>query len=127
MFLVPLHDYPYLTQNRRNFSSSSARPHLVISTYGLLRDSTSDFVGSEYSYFQYVALDEGHTIKNHNSLTSKSCRQVCQHPETRRLMLTGTPIMNKLEVCVAVVFFSRTRESDASHTFSPKSGVVVGL
>ena len=43
--------------------------------------------------WSYVVLDEGHKIKNHETLTAKSL----QHIDAQyRLILTGTPLQNNL-------------------------------
>lgn len=44
---------------------SKKRPHLIISTYGLLTSNPSDLTpqhSDEYSYWNYVILDEGHKV-----------------------------------------------------------------
>ena len=43
--------------------------------------------------WDYVILDEGHKIKNHNSKTAKAIREV---QTDNRVILSGTPIQNKL-------------------------------
>lgn len=43
-----------------------------------------------------MVLDEGHQIKNSLAEVSRACREVCL-PETRRVLLTGTPILNNLK------------------------------
>jgi SNF2 family DNA or RNA helicase len=69
---------------------------LIITTYGLVRSSYSDFTkGGHQVYFDYIILDEGHQIKNSNAAVSKRCRDICG-PSTRRLLVTGTPLMNNL-------------------------------
>jgi SNF2 family DNA or RNA helicase len=45
--------------------------------------------------WDYVVLDEGHQVKNSVTETSVACRKICS-PGTRRLLLTGTPILNNL-------------------------------
>src|SRR5258705_1163356 len=54
--------------------------------------------------FYRVVLDEGHTIKNRNTKTSKSCYDLRAE---RRWVLTGTPIVNKLEDLFSLVKFLR--------------------
>jgi SNF2-related domain len=44
-----------------------------------------------------VVLDEAHKTKNNGSNTSKNLRKVCGK-NSHILMLTGTPLMNRLEV-----------------------------
>ena len=80
------------------FIRSSAMPYFVISTFGMVRNSTYDFKGdNDGHHWDYVVIDEGHNIKNHSSQINQCCHTICR-PQTRRLLLTGTPIMNNLEV-----------------------------
>ena len=84
-----------------SFTASKKRPHIVITTYGLV----SNHIGllttlqKDYpdSFWDYVILDEGHTIKNRNSKRHKDLRLLARSKETRRLLLTGTPIQNNLQ------------------------------
>uniref|UniRef100_A0A060T5S8 DNA repair protein RAD5 n=1 Tax=Blastobotrys adeninivorans TaxID=409370 RepID=A0A060T5S8_BLAAD len=52
--------------------------------------------------FFRVVLDEGHSIRNRNSKTSKACYDL---RADRRWVLTGTPIVNKLEDLYSIVKF----------------------
>ena len=74
--------------------------HLVITTYGLARSAQDDFVciggRKESRKWNYVLLDEAHNIKNPKSAVRKSCNAICMDHETRRLLLSGTPILNNL-------------------------------
>ena len=45
--------------------------------------------------WDYVVLDEGHKIQNHNTKISKALLTV---NSLHRILLTGTPIMNNLRV-----------------------------
>jgi len=76
----------------RRFFSSDNNPTIVITSYGLVRTRTDEFVYKQHR-FDYVALDEGHTIKNSKSGTSEACQKICG---SHRLLLTGTPLMNRL-------------------------------
>jgi SNF2 family DNA or RNA helicase len=58
----------------------------------------SDAVDREGPFWDYVVLDEAHTVKNQETQIAKACRSVAGNPKTRRLMLTGTPLMNNLQV-----------------------------
>jgi SNF2 family DNA or RNA helicase len=78
-----------LSQRRRLLSQKT---QLAITTYGLVRTSSSDF-----ERFEFVATDEGHTIKNHNSEINQACHRLARSNKSQRLLLTGTPILNKLE------------------------------
>ena len=64
---------------------------LVITTYECFRAEQSWF--KKAFVWRYAVLDEGHTVKNHDSLVSK-CLQGLQ--AEYRLILTGTPLQNNL-------------------------------
>lgn len=81
-------------------------PHLVITTYGLVSSSPTDFVVRSYkgkdTFWDYVILDEGHKIKNPTTKVNKGCHWICRgtdgdYTKTRRLLLSGTPIQNNLK------------------------------
>ena len=63
-----------------------------------------DFVGDRC--WDYVILDEAHKIKNPAAQVSKSVRRVAKSSDTRRLILTGTPIMNNLKELWALFDFA---------------------
>jgi SNF2 family DNA or RNA helicase len=88
-----------------SFISSSDYPHLVITTYGLVGSSPMDFVHDHYAW-DYVILDEAHKIKNPAAQVSKSVRRISRSEDTRRLILTGTPIMNNLKELWALLDFA---------------------
>lgn len=78
---------------------------LVITTYGLVRSATPDFMSHSIRIWDYIVLDEGHQIKNHTSATSQACRKICS-TDTHRLILTGTPISNNLKELWSVFDFA---------------------
>jgi len=82
------------------FCSRPKYPHLVITTYGMISSHISDLNSManifEDNHWDYVALDEGHIIKNQNTKISKDVRILCRNKKTRRLLLTGTPVQNNL-------------------------------
>lgn len=78
---------------------------LIITTYGLVSNDPQDFVVGEKG-FDYVALDEGHKIKNASANVSKSCHRLCRFDNTRRLLLSGTPIQNNLKEMWALFDFA---------------------
>jgi SNF2 family DNA or RNA helicase len=50
--------------------------------------------------WDYIILDEGHKIRNHNAKASKAVNSVTgQH----KLLLSGTPIMNNLRVLLDII------------------------
>lgn len=76
-------------------ASAHKSPHIIITTYGLITSSPNDFVDKSCG-FDYIILDEAQKVKNHNAEVSKNIRIVANHEDSRRLILTGTPIMNNL-------------------------------
>ena len=82
--------------------SGPANPCLVITTYGIVKEKENlDFFLSDNNvnpkgYWNYVILDEGQCIKNNNTRVHISVRSIASNPNTRRLLLTGTPIQNNL-------------------------------
>jgi len=63
---------------------------LIISSYDALASDIEHFQSLQWNY---LALDEGHVIKNHKTKVARAVRQIqCQH----RLLLTGTPIQNSV-------------------------------
>ena len=79
---------------------SEMRPHLMITTYGLVKSSTLDFLaGGKDSncYWDYVICDEGHILKNHTTEQHKACARICRDDRTHRLLLTGTPVQNNMK------------------------------
>lgn len=86
------------------FASHPSFPHLIITTYGLVSSSVDDFTHNSYDW-DYVVLDEAHKIKNVAAKISKNVRWLARGEETRRLVLTGTPIMNNLKELWALFDF----------------------
>lgn len=94
---------------RKTKSGRTPVCNLVITTYGLVRSATADFTSGNKTIWHYVALDEGHTIKNSAAEASKACRAICS-PDTRRLLLTGTPILNNLKELWSLFDFATSGE-----------------
>lgn len=63
-----------------------------ITTYGMVLRRTEQLTNMEIAW-DYVILDEGHTIKNYNAQISQRVRLLNSR---RRLVMTGTPITNNL-------------------------------
>jgi DNA excision repair protein ERCC-6-like len=72
------------------------KQHLIITSYGLVSNEPQDFVNDDTG-FDYVILDEAHKIKNSSTQVTMGCRRICTRQNTRRLLLTGTPIQNNLK------------------------------
>lgn len=64
---------------------------IVVTTYDCFKAEQSWFKTA--FVWRYIVLDEGHTVKNHASLTSKSLQGL---KAEYRLILTGTPLQNNL-------------------------------
>jgi len=77
--------------HQRSFDSIIFKKHhIIITTYGLLRND-ADFLSKQE--FEYIILDESQTIKNP---VSKIAKTVGKLKTKHRLALTGTPIENSL-------------------------------
>jgi TATA-binding protein-associated factor len=83
------------------------QPHIVITSFGLVSSAPDEFIPTDNreNFWDYVVLDEGHTIKNHKARVSQNCRKIGADERTRLLLLTGTPIMNRLDELWALVDF----------------------
>ena len=68
----------------------ACRHHLVLTTYGMLRNDIEAFKARR---FHYAVLDEGQHIKNMETLTAKAVMLV---DAAHRVALSGTPIENNL-------------------------------
>ncbi|KAL7455027.1 hypothetical protein ACHAWC_008543 [Mediolabrus comicus] len=84
------------------FTCTAKRPHLVITTYGLVSNHITDLTSLSNTFedyrWNYIVLDEGHQIKNSSTKMSKDVRILASRsPLTRRLLLTGTPIQNSMK------------------------------
>lgn len=88
---------------------SHRKCNLVITSYGLIRSATDDFAQGSNTVWHYAVLDEGHQIKNSAAEISKACRAVCSQG-TRRLLLTGTPILNNLRELWSLFDFATSGE-----------------
>ncbi|CAB9508719.1 CHD3-type chromatin-remodeling factor [Seminavis robusta] len=79
---------------------SEQAPHLIITSYPQVQASKRGFmpgngVGSGLGFFQVVVLDEAHRVKNPKSRLRKHLDFICK--KSCKLLLTGTPILNRLE------------------------------
>jgi superfamily II DNA or RNA helicase len=80
----------YSGQGRKNFRYYYENSHLIITSYGIIRNDIEEL---NQFRFLYIILDESQIIKNPHSKTYKA---VTQLNARHRLVLTGTPIENSL-------------------------------
>lgn len=87
-------------------------PDVVITSYGVVLSEYTQIASKggnmdghrglfSLNFFRII-LDEGHSIKNRQSKTAKACFEL---PAEHRWVLTGTPIVNKLEDLFSLVRF----------------------
>lgn len=102
--------------NLRNLCSTAnaaSAPHVIVTSYGVVLSEfrqhtsqssfTSGALGGLYSVeFFRIILDEAHLIKNRQSKSARSCYELSA---THRWVLTGTPIVNRLEDLFSLVRF----------------------
>ena len=85
------------SDDRNSSSKSKKLPKIIISSYHLVANMSSEFAAGTWDY---VILDEGHTIKNPNTKISRAMHSI---KSNHRLILTGTPIQNTLNEFYALV------------------------
>ena len=93
-------------------ANAASAPGLVITSYGVVLAEFGQVASSEGNRgshgglfsldFFRVILDEGHSIKNRQSKTAKACYEISAR---HRWVLTGTPIVNRLEDLFSLVRF----------------------
>jgi len=94
--------------------NAASAPNVIITSYGVVlseynqvaaRNGDRGSHGGLFSLnFFRVILDEAHHIKNRQSKTAKACYEIAAE---HRWVLTGTPIVNRLEDLFSLVRFLR--------------------
>ncbi|KAK5167617.1 DNA helicase rad5 [Saxophila tyrrhenica] len=96
-------------------SNAASAPNVVITSYGVVLSESNSVAsahggnkGASSGLFSLdywrIILDEGHMIKNRQSKTARACYELSA---THRWVLTGTPIVNRLEDLFSLVRFLR--------------------
>jgi superfamily II DNA or RNA helicase len=95
---------------------NSQTPQLVITTFGLVTSFPDQFIDkNNCRYWDYVVLDEAHRIKNPSAQVSRNVELIASNDNTRRIILTGTPIMNNLKELHALFTFATSGKILGSH------------
>ncbi|CAN6444486.1 unnamed protein product [Victoria cruziana] len=82
---------------------------VLLTTYDIVRNNSKALCGNDLlvddtseETWDYIILDEGHTIKNPSTQRAKSLIQI---PSAHRIIISGTPIQNNLKELWALFYF----------------------
>ncbi|NQZ57697.1 MAG: SNF2 helicase associated domain-containing protein, partial [Lentisphaeraceae bacterium] len=89
-FAPELRVVAYTGPGRRSIQTSFKQYHLIVTTYGTMRQDIDLLVNQTFDYF---ILDEAQVIKNRDSSTAKAARLI---KANHRLCMSGTPVENSL-------------------------------
>lgn len=95
-------------QREQSLSDIAQCGGILLTTYGMVRSNVDKLVALEnpesgaFEPWDYVILDEAHQIKNSATEGAKSVKQI---GATHRIVLTGTPILNRLDELWALFDF----------------------
>ncbi|KAI0482653.1 SNF2 family N-terminal domain-containing protein [Xylariaceae sp. FL0804] len=94
---------PYYGKNRTEIDVDGAREqHVVVTTYSQVERQKADLEWLR-DLEPYAAIyDEGHKLKNHNTLVYKQLQRI---PTQWRLILSGTPVQNNLKELLTLLNF----------------------
>ncbi|RDI87856.1 hypothetical protein Vi05172_g2141 [Venturia inaequalis] len=95
-------------------TNAGSAPNVIITSYGVVLSEFNQVAAAggdrggsgglfSLNYFRII-LDEAHFIKNRQAKTAKACYEL---KATHRWVLTGTPIVNRLEDLFSLVHFLR--------------------
>jgi len=107
----------YTRKKRLHQALEAQSPQIVITSFGLVANNPDHFTQrvAGRQVWDYVILDEAHKIKNPNTKSSISMELIAKSEKTRRLILTGTPIMNNLKELHALFTFATSGKVLGTH------------
>ncbi|CAB9497368.1 CHD3-type chromatin-remodeling factor [Seminavis robusta] len=100
-------------KERKALWESKARQcNIVVTSYSVLR---ADVAILTRQCWRFCCLDEGHLIRNRNTVTARASRRIRAH---HKLILTGTPVQNKVQEIFAAFDFLMPNFLGSSTSFA---------